>query len=147
MKLAKALKEKNKKVKKLKTLSDRINSNNSYIKGTTPTYDAKKLWEEYNAALEDLIKFKAAIALTNAGIAEKIIRMAELKSKISSFHYMPITEGIQLSHRREGVEPPEYIAVVNEKEKDELMEKTQEEIDNLQEEIDTYNATTELKGY
>ncbi len=145
MKLSKALKEKNKKVKKLSVLSSRIAANNSFVKGKTPTYDARKLLEEYDVALEDLINFKTAIALTNAGIASKIIRMAELKSKISQLQYIQVTEGTQ--HLRHTEVTIEYESIINERERDELVEKAQEEIDTLQEEIDTYNATTELKHY
>ncbi len=148
MKINKALKLKNRKIKDIQTLVTRIDRSNVYTEGNEPAYDIKKLLNEYNESKDDLIKLKVAIQTTNLPIYEKMVKLAELKDDLKvlgrlstldskerkSFHYGSEREIVSYS-------------VITTTEKDEMEKSMQDEIDRLQEEIDTFNATIELKGY
>lgn len=147
MKLAKALKEKNKKVKNLNRLLTRIRENNSYKDSKKPTYDVTALMKEFREAQDDLIAFKTAISLTNAPIQEKIYRLAETKSFLNHINMIPTIEGPTSEYSRGELVEVNYIAVINELEKDKIIKESEDEIEKLQDEIDYFNATTDLKGY
>jgi cell fate (sporulation/competence/biofilm development) regulator YmcA (YheA/YmcA/DUF963 family) len=96
---------------------------------------------------DDLIKFKTAIHLTSEPIREKIFRLSELKNYLSNLNRLNTTEG-NVKSRGYGTEDvTTYACTINEIQKQSLLESIQTEIEDIQDEIDTFNATTELKGY
>jgi hypothetical protein len=146
MKLSKALKLKNKKVTDYNNTVTKMVSCNSYNVESKKIYDSKVLLGESLNKMSDLIKFKAAIHNTSEPIREKIFELAELKNFIMNLNRLSTSEGKVRSGYGSDVVSI-YVCDIDELEKVKLIEKTQEEIEQLQDEIDAFNATTELKGY
>ena len=123
---------------------------NSAIKGTTGYYNTKDLLKEAKDAALDLVFFKAAIHQTSQPIREKIFRLSELKNYTNSVKSMSCNEGI-VKERGYGYgasQPAEeYVVQVNLLDKEKMVEALESEIEALQDEIDLFNATTELQGY
>jgi hypothetical protein len=148
MKLAKALKLKNKKVKDLKALQAKIHRSNVYMEGNTPAYDINKLLETYVKDKEDLVKLKVAINKANVAIYEKIVRLAEAKDSLSMLESLSTNSQKETVSFNYGTEKEiKQISVITTVENDNTIKGIQDEIESLQDDIDHYNATTELEGY
>jgi hypothetical protein len=147
MKLSKALKLKNKKVNEYNNLVSKMVNHNSYDVDTKQTYNSTELYLEVIDKREDLIKFKTAIHLTSEPIREKIFRIGEYKNLLINLNRLSTTEGVVKSRGYGESDKSTYACSINELQKVEMMEWYQNEIENIQDEIDTFNATTELVGY
>lgn len=147
MKLSKALKLKNKKINEYNTLVNRMISCNSYDTDTKKIYNAADLYLEVLKKQDDLIKFKTAIHLTSEPIREKIFRLGELKNFLMNLNRLNTAEGKVKSRGYGESDISIYACDINEVSKVQLIESYQNEIEEIQDEIDTFNATTELKGY
>jgi hypothetical protein len=146
MKLSKALKLKNKKVTDYNNTITKMVSHNSYNVESKKIYDSKSLLGESFTKMEDLIKFKAAIHNTSAPIREKIFKLGELKNFIMNLNRLSTSEGKVRSGYGSDVVSI-YACDIDELEKVKLVETTQDQIEQLQDEIDVFNATTKLVGY
>ena len=147
MKLSKALKLKNKKVNEYNVTVTKMVSHNSYDVDTKRVYNSNVLLEEAIKQQNDLIKFKTAIHLTTEPIREKIFRLAELKNFLMNLSRLNTTEGKVKSRGYDGSDVSVYECFINEEQKVQLMTSIQNTIEEIQDEIDTFNATTDLKGY
>jgi hypothetical protein len=147
MKLAKALKLKNKKIREYNEVVSRMIRSNSYDVDSNKIYNAAELLVEAEAKLNDLVAFKAAIHSTSEPIRATIFKLGEIKSFLSTFSNMNTREGIvkESGYREQSVTT--YAADINEIAKTTHVKLLQDTIETLQEEIDTFNATTELVGY
>ena len=72
MKLARALKDKNKRAKKVATLINRMTTTNSYLEGATPAYDSREVFKEIKTEIYDFVAFKTALFDSTSGIRAKI---------------------------------------------------------------------------
>jgi hypothetical protein len=148
MKLSKALKLKNKKISEYNTLISKMPLYNSYDVDCKKVYNSKKLYSETLDKMQDLIKFKAAIHSTSDPIRTDIFRLGELKNLINYVNRLDTREGIVKESNYRG-EPSVITLWVDftELEKVALIQSIQEEIEEIQDKIDTFNAVTELVGY
>lgn len=144
MKLAKALKEKKRLASEIAHLKNKINTKNSFIKESNvkDKFDVNKLYEDLLNKIESLVNLKVAIYDANKEIQSKIYLMSEYKSLISFLNILNTNEGI-VEKRFEQV-ALEYEVQIDEIEKDRLIKEYQTKVDLLQDEIDTYNHTTEI---
>lgn len=147
MKLSKALKLKNKKVTDYNNTVTKMVSYNSYDVDTKQSYNSTELYMEVIDKREDLIKFKTAIHLTSEPIREKIFRLGEYKNLLMNLNRLSTTEGVVKGRGYGEFDKSTYACSINELQKVEMMEWYQTEIENIQDEIDVFNATTELVGY
>ena len=149
MKLAKALKLKNKKVSEYNSTLEKMANSNTIEKDSKKHYNSKELSNLAEAQMEDLIQLKTAIHSTSAPIREKIFRIGELKSYLGYINRLNTTEGIVVKQYRGGIDsaPLIYVVDFNELEKVEKAKVIQDQIELLQEQMDSFNATTNLKGY
>jgi hypothetical protein len=147
MKLSKALKLKNKKVTDYNNTVTKMVSYNSYDIDTKQSYNSTELYMEVIDKREDLIKFKTAIHLTSEPIREKIFRLGEYKNLLINLNRLSTTEGVVKSRGYGESDKSTYACSINELQKVEMMDWYQTEIENIQDEIDVFNATTELVGY
>jgi hypothetical protein len=147
MKLSKALKLKNKKVTDYNNTVLKMVSYNSYDIDTKQTYNSTELYMEVIDKREDLIKFKTAIHLTSEPIRENIFRLGEYKNLLMNLNRLSTTEGVVKSRGYGESDKSTYVCSINELQKVEMMEWYQNAIENIQDDIDTFNATTELVGY
>ena len=144
MKLSKALKLKNKKVNEYNNLVTKMVSHNSYDIDTNQTYNSTELYMEVIDKREDLIKFKTAIHLTSEPIRENIFRLGEYKNLLINLNRLNTTKGVVKSRGYGESDKSTYDCSINELQKVEMMEWYQNAIETIQDDIDTFNATTEL---
>ena len=146
MKIIEALKEKNKLVKKILELQNRITTYNCIIEGNPRAYDPKDELVELNKTIEELINVKTKITRANQPVQEKIYRLSELKSKIRFLKTVPTTEGKAPQGKSYYSQPEMHIweSSIKTKERDKYIVELENEIDKIQQELDTHNYNTTI---
>ena len=147
MKLAKALKLKNKLLKEYNVTLSRTISSNCYDVDTQKVYNSAVLLQEAIAQRDRYVTLKAAIHSTSEPIRKKIFELGELKSFLSKFESLTTREGIVKDSNYNGTTVKTYAADISEQSKQEIIKSLEESIENIQEEIDSFNATTDLVGF
>lgn len=147
MKLSKALKEKNRlagEINRLKQLIQRENSRN--VKSSS-TVDVGKLWTEMVEATEKLITLKTAIFKANAGIYDKIVRMAELKGRVGWVQTLNTNNETkeEIIYGTSTIRVTEFKAYKTQEDVDNMVKELQDEISKLQDDLDDYNATVTIE--
>ena len=142
MNLSKALKEKNKKAKKMASLISRVNTSNIFVEGKPPAYDAKESLELAKEEVANFVKFKTALFAATNPIREQIFELGELKSLIKSLNNLSTTPPSGYGYA--GVVEVNYSVTISQLEKDSIIEELEKRIEQLQDEIDAFNATTVL---
>lgn len=149
VKLARALKEKNRLVGEVNRLKKLFERENSRLDDSKSTIDRQKVWDDLTAATNKLVQIKASIFLANAGIYEKIIRMGELKALAQWITCVPNSEDSQQVPVRgeNGIVYKEVkrSSFLNQERTDDKVVETQNEIAALQDEIDEFNATVTVE--
>ena len=144
MNIKQALKEKNKLAKKVTDLMDRTNRNNSLDEGAVRSYDPKESLEQALQMVEDLVNLKTKMHMANAEVYDKIFRMSEYKSLVKYLKTLNCSQGTIVTSRYGDSTARQMTTVITEVERDALVEKYETLIDNLQTELDTHNATTQI---
>ena len=147
MKLAKALKLKNKLLKEYNVTLSRTISSNCYDVDTQKVYNSAVLLQEAIAQRDRYVTLKAAIHSTSEPIRKKIFELGELKSFLGKINSLHTTEGIVKESSYSGGTVKTYAADISEQRKQEIIKSVEESIENIQEEIDVFNATTDLVGF
>lgn len=145
MNIRQALKEKNKLVKEIQDLYGRISQYNSVEVGGQRPYSPKQLMEIVNQKSNELIELKTKIHLANAPVYDKIFRLSELKSTITRIKNLDCTEGVSndyFSRNREN--PPVKTAEISIVERDEMVKHMEEQIETIQDILDTHNQNTQI---
>ena len=146
MRLSKALKLKNKKLKEYKSTLMKVVQNNSYDVDNKPIYNSYNLYNEAKGMLADYLDLKTAIHTTSEPIRLKIFQLGELKSLLNTVNGLDTKSGVYKEGYRE-VTLRTYESSITEEEKASKVKTIEDTIELLQDEIDTFNATTELVGY
>ncbi len=144
MNIKQALKEKNKLAKKVTDLMDRTNRNNSMDEGAVRSYDPKESLEQALQMVDDLVNLKTKMHMANAEVYDKIFRMSEYKSLVKYLKTLNCSQGTIVTSRYGDTTARQMTTVITEVERDALVEKYETLIDNLQTELDTHNATTQI---
>jgi hypothetical protein len=144
MNIKQALKEKNKLAKKVTDLMDRTNRNNSMDEGAVRSYDPKESLEQALQMVDDLVNLKTKMHMANAEVYDKIFRMSEYKSLVKYLKTLNCSQGTIVTSRYGDSTTRQMTTVISEVERDSLVEKYETLIDNLQTELDTHNATTQI---
>lgn len=142
MKLSKALKEKKRLAAEIAHLKNLINSKNSYIEGSTIKFDNWKMYEDLNKKIQELVNLKIVINEANRDIQPIIYKLGEYKAMISFLSFLNVQEGIVPDTYNGG--EITYKVQIDEIDKENFLKEFQEKADALQDEIDTYNYTTEV---
>lgn len=140
MKINKALKTKNKLVKRADKEFSRISPNNVYRVDKSPTYSAREYLDTFLKTTEEIIELKTNIHKANFNVFSKIFRMSELKNVISKLRRINTNEPHNYGESTDIV----YNTEISEKEIDEMIEKFELEIEQIQEELDVHNHTKDL---
>jgi hypothetical protein len=152
MNIAQALKEKNRSAGRISRLQSDILKNNRYKSDTPAPLDANDLYEQLLAEKARLVNLKGKIAAANTGIVEKLAELAEAKDMISFVQGLESSTGIGGQHEctrdynSGAITFSEYTieyAFDSIRVRD-MLEFYQERIESLQDEIDNYNATTQI---
>ena len=142
--LAKALKFKSRIINEINDLEKTIKSNNSTVVGSNNDFDVKDLYEELNSQRELLRSLKIEIQKANMGMFDKMIKIGELKAHITFLKSINTESGkVPLSrYSQEIVEKEAVFSALDIKNK---IKEAQNNINDLQDEIDDYNATTYIQ--
>jgi hypothetical protein len=145
MKLYKALKLRKKLVGEVAKIKMQIQTKNSYTVGSVDPekFDVNKIYAELQAKINELVGLKYVINEANRPIQEQIYKLSELKALLSFWNSVSVVEGTQTMGYSE-VKTVEYKAQVDEIKRDEMVKEFQKKVDAIQEEIDTYNYTTDI---
>lgn len=146
MSIARALKEKNRVAARLGVIRNRISSENSMESNIKRTFDINKLIDDEKSLYTQLNAIKTAIAKANIEIADKLIEMSELRSKIDWLRTVPTREGTFQESVRYGESPitRTYTAILTGIDIIRETEAMQARIDAIQDEIDEFNATKHI---
>jgi len=142
--LAKALKEKNKLVKKILGSQHLLNETNSVIKGNNRDFQPAALLNNLKSDTDKLVRLKSAINKANLPINQLIIRTAENKSIIAFLKKLDTKAG-KSAERYSREMPIEYDAAITGRMVLEEIAKLEAEIERNQEEIDAFNHATEVE--
>ena len=141
MKIQKALKYKKRLGADIAKVQALIQRKNSTTTESVNKYDVQALVQEYEETLDKLLRLKDAINRANLPIQKSIYTLAELKGKMGFLDNINTREGTVSSY---GDKFTVYTAVYDELAVSVMLKETQDKIDTLQEEIDTFNYTTEV---
>lgn len=146
MTIKQALKHKNKLAQKINEAWQKVYTYNSYEFGETRPYDVKEQLTEYFKLTNELISLKDKIHQANRPVYYKIFALSELKSQVSKIKNLDCQEGkVQDRYSRiHGEAPIVKSATISIVEKDKMVAELEEQIEKIQEELDTHNATTTI---
>ena len=146
MTLKQALKLKNKLVQELNELTVRLQSNNSIIEGNTRDYSAKETLSQIYTKVDELTYIKTKIQKANFEVFDKIFLLSELKSLVSKMKGLDCTNGAAVDYYSRRPESPlikhSEISFV---ERDNEIKFLENRIDQIQDELDHFNATTVIE--
>lgn len=147
MNIAQALKEKNRLLKKIKEIIPQIVANNRYrTDDTTNKEDSAYLLKIYDEYIKNLSILKQKIAVASGPIQGKIALiglLTEYKTTVESLNSSELPEIVQAGYTQPAKEIPVVVTIKNLR-KQELIAETQIKIDQLQDEIDNFNAVTQV---
>ena len=140
--LARALKERSRIAGKLKRNFAIINKENSVIRGNERSFDLRAIYAECLELYRKLIEIKQIIATANAPIVGKLVEMDEVKSLIAQLRSIDTTVG----YVNQGYgQSNDYMGVVfSASEMTAEADKLQERAEQLQDELDAFNALTKV---
>jgi hypothetical protein len=150
MKIAKALKEKNRITGRIKKLQRDIQTYNRTREDRASDFDASELYRELQKEIATLIDLKTKIAKANIGIVDKLVKLAETKSQITywtSFRTGSTSEPISESKYINGEYASVDIAaghIICSKTVHDMLAHLQATVESLQDDIDDFNATTSV---
>jgi len=142
MNLTKALKEKKKLIKKADEAYKRFSEFNSIEVGSTPTYNAETAFKEWITLTNQLIELKAKIQKANSEVIDKIFRLGELKNMVSRLRAVNVAEGkIRERYVDVTTERTAWMTLLS---RDNQIQDWENQIETLQEEIESYNVLTKI---
>lgn len=151
MNIAKALKEKNRIAGRIANLQAQVYKHNTFTKGVGQDFNSNDLLVKLQEEWAFLIDLKTKIAKANVGIGDKLVRLTESKAELSfwsNFGNTGTSETITTQRKYENGQvvdaPVTQINTINSKTVQENVERVQKQIEDLQDEVDNYNATTNI---
>lgn len=146
MKLSQALKIKNRLAGEISRLQQILQRENARRSDSVSTVDRSEVYEKIVKLSEELGSLKAKIANANVGIYAFLERMAELKAHIAFLVSLPKREGTELVPLNGDQKPLEYKwdSYITQEKCDEKVAALQLKIGELQDQVDAYNATTNV---
>ena len=147
MNLSQALKQKNRLAGELVRQQQILQRENAYRNDSVSTVDCQVVWDKIIELSEALGELKGKITQANVNIYPALERMAELKGRIAFVQGLQKREGPEVTFVGRDQEKVEYTweSFINQEKSDELVSELQEQINDLQDEVDEYNATTQIE--
>jgi hypothetical protein len=142
MNIKQALKLKNKLVANIKECYTVIQTQNSIEKGNPRRYSIAAKLDEVMKYTNELVEIKRQIHNANQPVFEKIFLMAELKGMVKELKKMSVEEGKQSD--RYSMNSSEKEVEITVLERDRRVKELEATIEKLQDELDTFNAVTEI---
>ena len=148
MKLQKALKLRKKLVGDIARLKIQIQTKNSYSEGSlnAEKYNVNALYLLLQEKINQLIGLKYAINEANREIQANIYTISEYKALIAFWNEVSVVEGLQISGHfgYSEAKPVNFKVQIDEATRNQMVAEFQKKVDALQEEIDTFNYTTDI---
>jgi hypothetical protein len=146
MTIRQALKYKNKLVSKMNEEYSKAATYNSIEDGNERPYDVNVSLENYLSLSNELVELKTKIHKANGPVYDKIFKLSELKSQVTKLNHLNCAQGAINSRfgRLAGDEPTKVTAIIGVVKRDEMVKNIENEIEKIQEELDTHNATTNI---
>jgi hypothetical protein len=142
--LAKALKVKNRLAGELTRLRNVLKRENSRRNDNPSKIDPKEVDVSIKQIIAKLVATKSAITRANIDIYSTLVKLEEAKSEISYLQTLPVKEGVEKTaigyNTREVIEY-NWTAYLNQSSVDNRVKDLQTQADELQDEVDSYNAT------
>ena len=146
MTIARALKEKERVARKLKSARETLGRVNSVMVGLKRPVDAKEAFEAVQRLQNRFLEIKKAIAAANAGISAQLTEMLVVRAEKEYYEKLDCKEGSSqgewesaASYGRGYTGP--YDAYINESKRQEIVAALEQRLDDLQDEVDAFNAT------
>lgn len=146
MKIAKALKVKNRLAGEVASLQEIFKRENSRRSDNPSKVDSEEVLKNLSEKRSDLIDLKGRISVASAKIAHKLVGLFELKLEKNFLASLPTREGEEVTFVGRDQEKLVHVwqAYVNREKLDKLLTKAQDQINSLQDEIDAYNGCTDV---
>ena len=146
MNLAQALKQKNRLAGELVRQQQILQRENARRNDSVSEVNREEVWEKIQNLSNELGELKGKITQANVNIYPALERMAELKGRIGFIQGLQKREGEEIIPLHGDREPLKYKweSFINQTKCDELVAELQEQINDLQDEVDEYNATTQI---
>ena len=147
MNLSQALKLKNRLAGELVRQNQILQRENARRSDSKSNVDCNSVWTEILRLSDQLGELKGKITQANVGIYPMLERMAELKSRISFVQGLPKREDeeVQFIGRDQEKLTYQWSSFITQEKSDQMVKELQEQINNLQDQVDAYNATNEVK--
>ena len=144
--LSKALKLKNRLVKKLNKVDADLARVNVELKENPHEVDATGLMKLRHRVVEDLVALKMSINEGNRDIQEAIYQMAECRGEIAMLNRLDTRHGVVMNNSHFGAasEKMECVAQIRKADVDTAVESIEGILDGLQDRVDEHNATTKI---
>ena len=143
MNLTKALKHKKKLIRQADEAYTRFMAFNSKEVGSTTPYSAEEAFNAWLGLTAQVVELKTKIQKANMPIMEKIFKLGELKNQISRMRGIETKQGRHRDRYGDG-EYLEYECFMNLVQKDTQVKAWEAELEELQEEIEAFNAMTKI---
>lgn len=142
MNVKQALKAKNKLVTELKVAYGILQQYNSIEEGNPRRYSMVNTLEKIKTLQKELVELKTKIHKANQPVYDKIFALAELKGMVKELKKVPTAEGKQTERYGSVVSVKEV--ELNVTDIDTSISILQTQIEELQNELDIHNATTQI---
>ena len=139
-----ALKRKNRLAGEIAQQQAILKRENSRRNDSVSKIDRVAVWNNIIKLSEDLMDIKGRIAKANIEIYPALERMSELKSLIGFLKTLPTREGAEMVTYGETTHSYNWESTINQEKADALISQFQEEINDLQDLVDAFNASTVL---
>lgn len=145
MKIHKALKVKNRLVGEVVRLQEILKRENSRRSDNQSTIIPENVYSELISTFKKLTLIKTAIKQASVPVYEKIERIAELKGYINFLNTLPTRKGEEtILHPTHEKIVYQWTSFIDKEKQDDLIVAVQKEINEYQDEVDTFNAVTEV---
>ena len=145
MTLATALKEKNRLAGELSRNWSMIAKENSKREDVSRVIDVAEVHQKVQLYREKLVELKTKIGLANAGNLERIYRLEELKNELKRLDDIRTDETSDFQEIGDSnVKEYKRTVVFTAAQIYKMREKLQQDCNDIQDELDAYNATTKI---
>lgn len=146
MNLSQALKQKNRLAGELVRQQQILQRENARRSDSVSTVKRDEVWRKCLDLSDELGTLKGKITTANIGIYSKLERMAELKARIAFLTSLPKREGDEITSVGYSQEKLTYTwtSYITQDDCDAKVAALQEQINKLQDEVDTFNAITPI---
>ena len=144
MTIKQALKQKNKLVKNIAENTKLMQQHNSVEVGNQRPYSTVVLYKEIQKDTKELASLKAKIHIANTPVMEDIFWMSEMKSTIAALKKMDCTEGRSNRDRFRMESEMVLTSEISLVSRNQEVKMLEEKIEEIQDKLDTFNATTEI---